>query len=118
MWLEITTAGGTVLKGHSIRKVENHCLGVSSRQSNRNSGNSYSIVNRLAVWKETAGKSCRVKSQTRQVGLEKKVEELGVFFEGKSHDWPVCVKGFVHESQMACSPMYTSFNRKKNSFMD
>jgi hypothetical protein len=26
LWLGVTTTWGTVLKGHSIRKVENHCL--------------------------------------------------------------------------------------------
>ena len=25
LWGRVTTTGGTVLKGHSIRKVENHC---------------------------------------------------------------------------------------------
>jgi hypothetical protein len=26
LWLEVTTTQGTVLKGHSIKKVENHSL--------------------------------------------------------------------------------------------
>ena len=29
LWLEVSTTWGTVLKGHSIRKVENHCSGAS-----------------------------------------------------------------------------------------
>jgi hypothetical protein len=28
LWLAVTTTCGTILKGHSIRKVENHCSRV------------------------------------------------------------------------------------------
>lgn len=59
LWLEVTTTGRTVLRGHSIRKVENHWkerLWMSliqgdellSNGTERGSGNSSSQVQEVA----------------------------------------------------------------------
>jgi hypothetical protein len=36
LWLQITTTCRTILKGHSIRKVENHCSRVGVRSGDLN----------------------------------------------------------------------------------
>lgn len=75
LWLGVTKAWKTLLKGHSIRKVENHCCGRS-----------------LHEWSLCSNKPCREEVEEKPTA-PKKQEDLSFF--SKSGSAVVAFSAFV-----------------------